>query len=87
MEEGNTREGEEEYMTSSPVPPPLRHVTCIEVPDEDHKDGEEQINDSNEEAAAPPSRKGVFIFPPTLDEVHTAYLDLIGLLNPPQKKG
>ncbi|KAK0495602.1 hypothetical protein EDD18DRAFT_1354057 [Armillaria luteobubalina] len=74
------------FLVTTPL---YRAVTCVEVPDEEgEKEGSTgQIDDSDEEAAAPhPPRKGIFLPPPTIDEVQAAHGDLIAMLNPWRKK-
>lgn len=45
------------------------------------------LDDGDEEEAAFISRKGVFVFPPTLAEAESAFEDITRILKPPRAKG
>ncbi|GLB43911.1 hypothetical protein LshimejAT787_1500950 [Lyophyllum shimeji] len=50
-------------------------------------EGHSDPDDGDEEEATFTSRKGVFVFPPTLEEAESAFKDITRILKPPRAKG
>jgi len=49
-------------------------------------EGECGVDDDSTEETAFNSQKGVFMFPPTLEEAEAAFMDITKILKPPQMK-